>query len=102
MEKVKNTADKLLDIETKKRELEKKFKEEFEDLKKCANRLFSTKDGKYWAKRAFIGLDVNKRDPVVYGSTALMAAEKARRDFYLQFFKELLEPEVLLIIERGQ
>lgn len=102
MERSKSTADKLLEIQEKQAAMKKQFQEEIETLKKCANKIFSTKEGKFWAKRAFIVLDVNRREQAVFNNLALMAAEKARRDFYLQFFKELLDPEVLTDIERGQ
>jgi len=97
-----STAERLLEAERLRQEQEKKDKEEFEELKVCANRLFSSPDGQRWAKKAFGGLAVNRRDNTIFNQPLLLAADKALYYFYLKYFKELLKPEVLSNIERGE
>jgi len=98
----KSTADKLLAVRAEKTAAEKAEEAELEELRRCANRLFSTRDGKFWARKAIKALGVYRRDSSVLGYPALLVAEKANYHFFLKFFKELLEPEVLLNIERGE
>jgi hypothetical protein len=100
--KVQSTAEKMMQIDEVKKKVEEARTEELNELRKCANRIFASKDGKFWAKRAINWLGVNKRDRGVFSNPVLLAAQEANRHFFLAFFKELLDPEVLLNIERGE
>jgi len=102
MGETQSTTDRLMQKDAATKQVEEARKAELEELKRCANRLFSSPDGKFWAKRAINWLGVNKRDRGIFASSVMLAAKEANNQFFLAFFKELLEPEVLMNIERGE
>lgn len=100
-DKEQSTVEKLMRIDAATDKAEQERKQELEELRRCANRLFSSPDGKFWAKRAINWLGVNKRERVIFSNPVLLAVKEANHQFFLAFFKELLDPEVLFNIEKG-
>lgn len=98
--KNKSTADKLMEAAKLREEQFAKFKEEVEQLKSCANRIFSSEDGKFFAKKIcqLSGIfDVEKSlDP------QRLAFSAGCKTMYLLLFRKILDKDVLSEIERGE
>ena len=96
---VRSTAEKLLEQAMEKKQQELLSKEEMLEFKKCASRLLSSRDGKFFWRKMMKIMRVNE----VNGNfnPIHMASEKTLRNLHLTVMG-LLDPEVAGSIERGE
>lgn len=99
-----STVDKMMEVERRRKEQQAKQKEQVEQLKACANRIFSTEDGKFFA-RAILQTSGIFRPPDFSNPKALdgqnLAFYKGMEAIYILFFREILDKDILSAIERG-
>jgi len=102
----KSTVDKLQDAAKLKAELDAKRAEQVKMLKDCANRLFSTDDGKFFARAIYQTSGIFEAPDFAHNPQALegqqLAFQKGMETLYILFFRKILDKDVLSAIERGE
>lgn len=102
----KSTVDKLQDAAKLKAELDAKRAEQVKMLKACANRLFSTDDGKFFARAIYQTSGIFEAPDFAHNPQALegqqLAFQKGMETLYILFFRKILDKDVLSAIERGE
>jgi hypothetical protein len=100
----KSTAQKLEEAAKLKAEQEAKRAEQVKMLKDCANRIFSTDDGKFFARAIYQTSGIFEAPDFAHNPQALdgqqLAFQKGMETLYILFFRKILDKDVLSAIER--
>ena len=102
----KSTAEKLAEAAKLKAEQDAKRAEQVKQLKECANRLFSTEDGKFFARALYQTSGIFEAPDFAHNPQALdgqtLAFQKGMETLYILFFRKILDKDILSAIERGE
>ena len=102
----KSTAEKLEEAAKLKAKQAEERAEQVKILKACANRLFSTDDGKFFARAIYQTSGIFEAPDFAHNPQALdgqqLAFQKGMETLYILFFRKILDKDVLSAIERGE
>lgn len=97
----KSTAEKLLDKHKQAEERKDLSKKEFLELRKACRGIFSTRNGVLVA-RAMMKISCINRYPKNNTNPIAMGEQHGREEMYAFFVKNMVTPEQLIKIERGE
>ncbi len=103
---MENTVDKIKEAARLKAEQDAKRAAQVKQLKECANRIFSTEDGKFFARAIYQTSGIFEAPDFAHNAQALdgqqLAFQKGMETLYILFFRKILDKDVLSAIERGE
>lgn len=103
---MENTVDKIKEAAKAKEAQEAKRAAQVKQLKECANRIFSTEDGKFFARAIYQTSGIFEAPDFAHNAQALdgqqLAFQKGMETLYILFFRKILDKDVLSAIERGE